>query len=253
MVTPALWLLSTWYGIWLLPHELTGREEPDRPLSEFLLRTCHDLRSSLRAVQAHAALLQKDSQGQQSARFEQHLNFILKGARRIDLLAEGLASYAVALQIDEASFRATRMEVVLRTAMAKLAQEIREHSAEVTSGELPRVLGNPDRLAQVFEILISNALRHGTEVPPRIQISAERKSDQWLFAVRDNGQGIEPGSLERIFKPYERLHRREGEGVGLGLAICRALVERHGGRLWAESDGQSGSTFLFTLAVFDES
>lgn len=233
--------MSSWYGIFVLPQE-----RADWDLSRFLLRACHDLRSSLRAIRTHTEMLQRDSSPGNSE-LDTHLGFIVDGARRIDLLTEGLSGYSVALQIDEASFQPTRMELVVRTALAKLDKELREQGAEVTSGALPKVSGNPDRLAQVFDILLRNALRYGAERPPRVHISAEKRGEEWRFSVKDNGSGIEAEYLERVFQPFERLQAGKAEGAGMGLAICRAIVERHGGRIHAESEPGAGSTFLFTL------
>ncbi len=241
---------AAWYGIFVFAREPARDDDPwtsDRNLSEFLLRACHDLKSSLRAVRAHAELLGMKGREPDKPGFEKHLGFIVDGARKIDLLVEGLASYSIALQIEESSFQSIRMDIPLRTALARLDGELRGQNAEVTSGELPRVRGNPDRLAQIFEILLRNAVRHRAERSPCVHITAESQTEEWLFAVRDNGPGIEPRWLERIFKPFERLHGKETEGVGLGLAICRAIVERHGGKLWAESTPGTGSTFFFSL------
>jgi signal transduction histidine kinase len=247
-----------WYGIIVSLRKVVEREDADRnscrwtsdrDLSEFLLHVCHDLRTSLRAIQAHAELLQRPVRAPETPAFEPHIGFIVDGARRIDSLAAGLSSYSIALQIEEASFQITRLDVTLRTVLARLDGELRVNGADVSCGELPSVFGNPDRLAQIFEILLHNALRHRTELSPRIDISAEKRAEDWLFAVRDNGPGIETTWLESIFKPLKRLHGKEREGVGMGLTVCRAIVERHGGRLWAESKPGTGSTFLFTLPV----
>ena len=215
-------------------------------LSRFLLRACHDLRSSLRSIRAHTELLRRQPSTEASA-FDQHLGFILDGSRRIELLTEGLAAYSVALQIDQSSFQATRMELALRTALAKLDKELRNEGAEVTSGALPALPGNFDRLVQIFDILLRNALHHRGDRPPRIHISAERQDNEWLFIVRDNGPGIETEYLERVFQPFERLQAAHTGGAGMGLTICRAIVERHGGRIRVESELGAGSTFLFTL------
>jgi|HubBroStandDraft_6_1064221.scaffolds.fasta_scaffold143613_2 light-regulated signal transduction histidine kinase (bacteriophytochrome) len=245
-----------WYGVLVSPRKLIEGEDEglgahrstsDKDLSEFLLRACHDLRASVRAIGAHAEKLRKDSQAPQASDFEQRLSFILEGARKIDSLTDGLSAYSVALQIEEASFQSTSMGLMLRTAMARLDTELRAQGAEVTCGELPRVSGNPDRLAQIFEALLSNALRHRGEQPPRIHITAEKREEEWLFAVRDNGPGIDTAYLERIFRPFERGRSTQSNAAGLGLAVCRAIVKRHGGRLWADSTPGAGSVFLFTL------
>lgn len=219
----------------------------DREVSEFLLRACHDLRAAARAVRTHSELFLKDAGIPRNSGVEQRLGYIVDGARRIDLLVDGLASYSVALQTDVASFQSTRMDVLLRSALKKLDKELRDSGAEVSYGELPTVTGNLDRLTQVFEHLLRNALVHRGQAIPRIQIGADKQAEGWLFTVRDNGPGLEADSLERIFMPFERLQGRERPGAGLGLAICRAVVQRHGGRIWAESQAGSGATFRFTL------
>ncbi len=250
IITPADYgiLATSWYG-YLPPHESGITSDPD--LSRFLLRACHDLRSSLRAIRVHTELLQREAAAGVSE-LDQHLGFILDGTRRIDLLTEGLSSYSIALQIDEASFQPLRMGLAVRTALAKLDKELRNSGAEVTSGELPVVSGNLDRLAQVFEILLRNALSYRTERPLRVHIGAEKQDKEWLFSIRDNGSGIEAGYLERVFQPFERLQAGNPEGAaGMGLTIGRAIVERHGGRIRIESEPGVGSTFLFTLPAVD--
>ncbi len=216
----------------------------DKDIGDFLLRACHDLRSSLRAIQTHAELL--NGSGPVAEADRGNLRFIVDGSRRIDSLADGLSGYSLALQIEQASFRITRMDVALRTALARLDKELRSNGAEVTCGELPRVSGDPDRLAQIFEIMLRNSLRHRAGHSPRIHIEAEKQVAEWRFSVRDNGPGIDDACLESIFKPFERLRGHEREGAGLGLTICRIIVERHGGRVWAES-AREGSKFVFTL------
>ncbi len=222
----------------------------DDELRQFLLRACHDLRNPLRAVRANAELLRipEKRQGPDAGLI---LGFIVDGARRIDSLVDGLAAYTLALHTGTQPFLPTNLGVVLRSVIARLAAEIRECDAEVTYGELPRIAGDPDRLGQLFECLLRNALRYRGSAPPRIHITATAHDDAWLVAVRDNGIGIEQGDAERIFRPFERLHRDapSGEiaGAGLGLAVCREIVTRHGGKIWAEHAGEPGATILLTL------
>jgi signal transduction histidine kinase len=136
---------------------------------------------------------------------------------------------------------------VLRSAIARLAPEIRECEGEINYGELPRVDGDPDGLAQLFENLLRNALQCRGSAPPRIQVTATAQDGAWLFAVRDNGRGIDAADAERIFRPFERLRRDGPAGSGLGLAACREIVSRHGGKIWAQSQSEPGATILFTL------
>lgn len=217
--------------------------------SELLFRACHDMKAPIRSIRTHAELLLRDAGTLGSADSEQRLGFIIEGARKIDLLADGLSSYSIALGIEAHSFRPTRTEMVLRLALAKVGKELGKQGAEVTYDALPCVMGDPDRLSQVFENLLLNAVRHRGAAVPRIHVTAERQGEFWLFAVRDNGPGMEAVYLDRIFKPFERLRGKDSDGPGLGLTISREIVERHGGRIWAEAAVGAGSTFFFTLPV----
>ncbi len=219
----------------------------DREVSELLLRACHDVRASVRAVRTHSELVLRDAGVDRKSDLEQRIGFIVAGARRIDLLVDGLALYAVALQTEPASFQAVHMDVLLRSVLAKLRKELGAADAEVTYGELPQVPGNPDRLMQVLENLLRNALVHRGKSVPRIYVCAEEHAEGWLFTVRDNGPGVEEASLDRIFMPFERPNASEPLGAGLGLAICRVIIERHNGRIWAEPQPEGGMAFCFTL------
>jgi signal transduction histidine kinase len=210
---------------------------------DFLLRACHDLRSPLRAVTVHAELLQRA--GQRGDDVEQSLGFVVDGARTVNTLVDALAKYALSLHV-EPNPLPVATPVLLRSVLAKLAVEIRETGAEVTHDELPRVSGDPDRLMQLLEDLLRNAVRHSEGTPPRIHISARAEQGEWIFAVQDEGPGIDPRDLERIFRPFERLHPGRG-GSGLGLASCREIVAGHGGRIWAKSRPGEGTTIYFTL------
>lgn len=232
----------SWRYPLLMSSQSTGLEAGD-----FLMHVCHDLRTAVRAIRAHTDLLLRDGQARPAPAMEERLGFIADGARKIDLLADGIASYSMALQIPRESFRTTPTEPLLRSVLAKLNKEIQEHQATVTYGSLPSVSGDPDRLMEVFENLLHNALRHGGPTSPVVHIGAERRAGEWLFTVRDNGPGMEACYLESIFQPFTRLHSTHPAGPGLGLAICRLIVQSHGGQIWAESGVGSGSTFRFTL------
>jgi signal transduction histidine kinase len=147
--------------------------------------------------------------------------------------------------LDQGSFQSVSTGVLIRGALAKLEKPLRENGAEVTYGDMPRVRGNPDALMQLFEQLLRNTIDHRGEAAPRVHISAAKADGCLQFAVQDRGPGVEAGELERIFRPFEHLH---GSGPGLGLATCRAIVEGHGGKIWAESPASEGCAILFTLA-----
>jgi two-component system, chemotaxis family, sensor kinase Cph1 len=213
----------------------------------FLLRLSHDLRASLRAVRTNAELLLQGAHKREGPEFEQLLGFLVNGARNADSLADGLTNFALALHVQRNPLPVST-GVLLRGVVAKLSAEIRGSGAEVTYDDLPRVTGDPDRLMQLFENLVRNAIQHGGDGAPRIHVSAREQGAEWIFSIRDNGPGIEAEDLERIFRPFERLKRDRG-GAGLGLAICREIVAGHGGRIWAESVVGQGTTLYFTLGI----
>ena len=229
------------------PHRENEAEEAksvDRGISEFLLRACHDLRAPVRSIRTHAQLLSRDGP---ATDFKERLAEIADSAQRIERLADGLVNYSLALEIAPASSQHVGVAVLLRTVLARLEKVLSSSEAKVSYGELPRVLADPDRLMQVFEQLLRNAVQSRRQSPLLIQITAEKQGGEWLLAVHDNGIGVEAAYLESIFRPFDRLSGATSEGPGLGLAICRAIVERHGGRIWAESKPGAGSTFFFTL------
>jgi len=218
-----------------------GAPRTDAELSEFLMRACHDLRGPLRTVRIHAELLARKG----GAESDESRAFVTNGAATAGAVLDGIADYALALAIDRSRFRATPLDVIVRTAIAKLSAQIHEIEAEISYDDLPSVQGDADRLLQLFEYLVDHSLRgHG---PNRlsIRISADRQDGAWLFAVRDNGAGLPAESLAKAFTPFTRLHGNQRPGPG--LAVCRAIVERHGGLMWGESMPGSGCVFWFTL------
>jgi light-regulated signal transduction histidine kinase (bacteriophytochrome) len=139
---------------------------------------------------------------------------------------------------------------VLRQAVNNLQVAIAESNATITHDPLPQVNGDKTQWLQLFQNLIANAIKFRREEPPQVHIMAESKDREWLFSVRDNGIGIKPQYLDRIFEIFKRLHtRREFPGTGIGLAMCKKIVERHGGRIWAESQPGVGTTFYFTIPL----
>jgi light-regulated signal transduction histidine kinase (bacteriophytochrome) len=139
-------------------------------------------------------------------------------------------------------------ETVLKQALSNLATVIQESGGVVTHGALPTVAADPTQLLQVFQNLIGNAIKYRGERPPEVHIDVEHRAGEWQFMMRDNGIGIDPQYFERIFGIFQRLHtRREYPGTGIGLALCKKIIERHGGRIWVASKPEEGSTFCFTI------
>jgi chemotaxis family two-component system sensor kinase Cph1 len=208
----------------------------------------HDLRAPLRGIGTSAELLVELCGERLDEEARRLVRTILDGVARIETLSKSLADYSQALPAGTTPSGSTRTESALRSALTTLEQQIRSSGARVDYGPLPRVRGSHEQLSVLFRNLLNNALiYHGPE-PPCIRITAEREQDQWCFAVRDNGIGIEPRYWDQIFQPFQRLHAANRTvSIGLGLTICQKIVEAHGGAIWVKSVLQAGSTFFFTL------
>jgi light-regulated signal transduction histidine kinase (bacteriophytochrome) len=177
------------------------------------------------------------------------IDFAVDGARRMRALINDLLAYS-RVGTRGAEFAPTDCNAVVDQVIADLGAAIEDERAGVTRGDLPTVLADAMQLQQLFQNLIANAIKFHGERRPRVAIAAERRGDAWVFSVRDNGIGIDPEYADRIFVIFQRLHSRaEYPGTGIGLAICRKIVERHGGRIWMESAPGQGTTFYFTLPV----
>ena len=216
-------------------------------LQQFAYVASHDLQEPLRMVASFTQLLAKRYQGKLGSDADEFIGYAVDGARRMQTLISDLLAYSrVGSRGKE--FASIQCENVLQEVLANLQTAIEETSAVVTHDALPTVWADSSQLAQVFQNVIGNALKfHGPELP-RVHVSAERDGGDWRFAVRDNGVGIDPQYAERIFVIFQRLHpARDYPGTGMGLAIAKKIVERHGGRIWVESEPGKGSTFCFTI------
>ena len=217
-------------------------------LQQFGYSVSHDLQEPLRTVAAYSELLQKKFGGilgPAGARYVQHA---VDAASRMQRLLEDLRNYLQLSTIDEESSEETDAGEVLQKTVSGLERAVRESGASVTSSALPRIAMPAFQLEQIFQNLISNAIRYRGEAPPRIQIAALAKGAYWEFSIRDNGIGIAPEYKEQVFGVFKRLHSAtDYPGTGMGLAICKRIVERRGGRIWVESSPGQGSTFYFTV------
>jgi light-regulated signal transduction histidine kinase (bacteriophytochrome) len=173
--------------------------------------------------------------------------FAVDGAKRMKSLIEGLLAYSrVDTQVQ--NFTPVDVEDVLDEVRQLLTVGIKESGATITNDPLPQIKANEAMIVQLLQNLVSNAMKYQKDNKPEIHISATRKDKDWLFSVKDNGIGIEAKDLERIFVIFQRLHaRNEYPGTGIGLAVCKKVVEHHGGRIWVESTFGQGTTFYFTI------
>lgn len=248
LVTAAIRDISTRKSI---EAALTRRTEElarsNRDLEQFAYVASHDLQEPLRMVSAYTQLLARRYQGKLDADADDYIGFAMDGAKRMQQLVEDLLSYA-RVNARGGEMRPTDIQEIVQRAETNLLVAIHDSGASVVAGPMPTIQADPAQLTQLYQNLVSNGLKFRGESPPRIEISAERRGSDWLFSVRDNGIGMEPQYRERIFLIFQRLHGRgEYSGTGIGLAICKRIVERHGGHIWVESRPGEGSTFFFTL------
>jgi hypothetical protein len=171
----------------------------------------------------------------------------MDGAQRLQQMLADLLTYT-RVGGQEITRAAVDCNALLDRVCSDLQIAIQESGARITHDALPTVQADATRLGQVFQNLIGNALKFRGAAPPRVHVSARQEGRRWRFAVRDNGIGVDPKQAERIFQMLQRLHSREYQGTGIGLAICKKIVERHGGRIWVESTPGEGATFYFTLS-----
>lgn len=222
-------------------------ERSNTDLEQFAYVASHDLQEPLRMVTSFTQLLAKRYQGKLDADADEFVAYVLDGAARMRRLIDDLLAYA-RLGSRAAEFVPADCEAVFADAMSNLGSAMQENGATVTHDPLPTVMADRNQLSRLFQNLLSNAIKFRATDPPVVHVSARRDGNQWLFSVRDNGIGIDPAQFERVFLIFQRLHgKSEYSGMGVGLAICKKIVERHGGKIWIESQAGKGSTFYFTL------
>ena len=218
-------------------------------LQQFAYVASHDLQEPLRMVASYTQLLGKRYRGKLDQDADEFIGYAVDGATRMQRLIRDLLEYS-RVGAERQSFEETDCELVFQQAMQNLSASVLERHAEVTHDPLPIVQANPTHLTQVFQNLIGNALKFQGDAPPKIHVGAKALPDGWEFSVRDNGVGIPADQLNRIFSIFQRLHGQgEYPGTGIGLAICKRIVEKYGGKIWAESEPGKGSTFYFTLTA----
>ena len=220
-------------------------------LEQFAYVASHDLQEPLRMVASYMQLLRRRYSDKLGDDAQDFIEFAVDGAQRMQRLIDDLLAYS-RIGTRGAPPEPTDSEAAFDRAMDLLEARIEETGADVTRGPLPGVMGDSGQLVQLFQNLLSNAIKYSKR-EPRIRVDATASDGVWRFAVRDNGIGIEAQYNERIFELFRRLHGRdEYSGTGIGLAICKKIVERHGGNIWVESESDSGSTFYFTLKSTDQ-
>jgi PAS domain S-box-containing protein len=222
--------------------------ETNQDLQQFAYAASHDLKEPLRTIASCLQLVRRNYSGQVLGKEAGELmDWAVAGVQRMHALVEALLEYSQAGEVAEPALEPVRVDKVVGDAIANLQSAITETGAKISIGQLPVVTANPLHLAQVFQNLIGNALKYRSDQSPRIAVSACENGTSWVFTVEDNGIGIQPQYQAQIFGVFKRLHGIEYPGTGIGLAICKKIVDRHGGAIWVESELGKGSRFSFTL------
>ena len=230
-----------------LKRAMSDLERSNRELEQFAYVASHDLQEPLRMVASYTQLLARRYEGQLDEKAKKYIDYAVDGAVRMQRLITDLLAYSRA-KAPTGSASAIDSHAVLGEALRNLQSAIQESQALITSDELPTVRADVTQLCQVFQNLIANAIKFHAKDAPRVHVSAEDLGHEWRFSVRDNGIGIEAQYAQRVFGIFQRLHtRQEYPGTGIGLAVCKRIVESHGGRIWVESELGKGSVFSFTV------
>jgi len=218
-------------------------------LEQFSYVASHDLQAPLSTIAGYAQLLEKRCHNQLDAQGNKFLRNIVNSCGRMQALIDDLLEYS-RVGRSEKPFDVIDCNLVFEDACANLQLAIRQDRASVTRGDLPRVRGDSFQLLQLFQNLIGNAIKYRSSEAPMVRVSASRQGDSWVFSVQDNGIGIAEQYHPRIFQLFQRLHsEKQYSGTGIGLAICQRIVDRHGGRLWVESEPNRGATFYFSIPI----
>jgi PAS domain S-box-containing protein len=221
-------------------------------LEQFAYVASHDLQEPLRMVASYVQLLQRRYEGKLDKNADEFINYAVDGAKRMGVMIDDLLQFS-RVGTRGKPFQITDCESVFEKVINNLQIIIAESGSKITHDPLPKVYGDDVQLTQLFQNLIVNALKfHGDNIP-EVHVTARKKGLEWIFSVRDNGIGIDPQYFDRVFIIFQRLHNKsEYPGSGIGLAICKKIVERHGGKIWIESELGKGSTFYFSIPAKGE-
>jgi len=230
-----------------LKQKTTDLERSNKELEQFAYVASHDLQEPLRMVSSYTQLLAQRYEGQLDDKAKKYIDYAVDGAVRMQRLINDLLIYS-RVGTRGKPFEPTDSHSVLGEVLRNLQATIEESQAIITNDDLPTVRADASQFAQVFQNLIGNAIKFRLDSPPHIHVSARDQGHKWVFSVADNGIGIDPQYKDRLFAIFQRLHtKQEYPGTGIGLALCKKIVERHGGKIWFESEPGKGSTFFFSI------
>ncbi len=234
----------------ILAATMADLKRSNEELQQFAYVASHDLQEPLRMVSSYTQLLADRYKGRLDERADKYIEYAVDGAVRMQRLINDLLDFS-RVGTRAMPIETTDCNAVLKEALGNLAAMIDEHRAIITHEALPSVHADASQLVLVFQNLISNAVKfHGVDLP-NVHVSAQDQGPEWVFSIKDNGLGIDQKYADKIFLLFQRLHtRQEYPGTGMGLAICKRIIQRHGGRLWFESVPGGGSTFFFTIPKY---
>jgi PAS domain S-box-containing protein len=222
-------------------------EQSNKELKEFAYVASHDLKEPLRMITSFLQLLELRYKDKLDPDANDFIDFAVEGAKRMDKMISDLLEYS-RIGNQEREFEYLQSEKILETVLMNLKSAIEDTNALITHDPLPLIFANEQMMIHLFQNLISNSIKYHGEKNPEIHISADNVNDEYIFAIKDNGIGIDENHLERIFTIFQRLHTREEyEGTGIGLAIVQKIVQKHRGKIWVESRLGKGTTFYFTI------
>lgn len=237
-------------------EELTTRkkiqkelERSNAELEQFAYLASHDLQEPLRMVISFTQLLAHRYQGKLDDEADRIIGFAVDGAKRMEALIRDLLAYS-RVTIKAKPMMSVNCDEVLKLTINNIQITIEETNTTIHTHPLPSLLADRSQLIQVFQNLLANAIKYRSDKPPEIEVGADAQKDCWVFYVKDNGIGIDSRHFDRIFAIFQRLHtRQEYPGTGIGLAICQKIIDRHGGKIWVESELGRGTTFYFTIPI----
>jgi len=235
-----------------LKRTLDELKRSNKELEQFAYVASHDLKEPLRMVSTFTQLLERRYKNRLDDDANDFIEFIVEGCQRMKQLIDDILAYSRVTSHTK-EFESVHIEKILDCVLFNLSVFIEENNASITYNSLPTVFVDTSQMVQVFQNLIINAIKFKGKKIPEIHVSAQKGEKEWTIAVSDNGIGIDPEHQEDIFQVFKRLHAREEyPGMGIGLSICQKIVEKHGGRIWVESELGEGSTFYFTIPVIPD-
>src|SRR5215471_8946824 len=242
-----VWMIAAPGNLDVLVRRIEELEQENLALREFAWAASHDLKEPLRGILLQLELLERSLQGKLDSKSQEAMKHALNSAHLMSSVMPAVEQY-IRIQTEQVEYSQVDCATVAGNVVVLLRAALADTGGSVTWSELPCVRSNEQLLTHVFLNLVDNAVRYRSQEPPRIKIGCELRSNHWAFSVTDNGRGIDGKHLEYIFEPFGRLNSRRTSGSGIGLALCRAAVQRLGGKIWAESTKSGfGSVFRFTL------